>query len=238
MTEQEKTEIIKSFLQNTERFNGDYEPITTARRIRCDGIIKSTLHGRPAWSNGHIVSLPIDEEVYAQMPEVGASVWHEHYDSFDFCVDAVLSHQPIQPSRYDVDNVWFNNSATVQRAYFDLFWVQFGKSGLRFEQDADDIASTILVFDDSGLVGCIRPMQYSENSQVFPVIEAVIRHQEYGTDEPCEKCGAGEDVWLWAKDRSDGNAGIPICHWCWIDTEGFTEWLVEILENATLEPET
>lgn len=235
MTDGEKKELLLDMARNMSAMRDDYRPYLTDGLIMHSSpcIIKSTLKGRPAWSDACVAMVYKDGDVHSQIPEYRAERWHDLHDSFDILPDSVLASKPIYPVLYDDVGLWFTNGASVQRCYYDLFWVTHRDVGLRFEQDDENVNSVVLVFDDTGLVGSIMPRALGDNrDDILPLVKILIQFHEYGTEEPCDKCGSTEDVWLWAKDRSLGNGGIPICHWCYLDSEGFTEYLAASFEDA------
>lgn len=237
LTDEEKRELLLNMAQNLARFNDKYEPHFVDGPIVHSSpcIIKSTLKGRKAWSDGHIAMVYTEGDVHSQMPEWRAERWHEKHDSFDILPDAVLTSSPIRPYLYDDEGVWFENGAGIQRCFYDLFWVKHRNDGLRFEQDTENVNSVILAFDNTGLIGVVMPRSFESperGAQILELLKLLIHYHEYSTDEPCDKCGSTQDVWLFAKNREIETDGIPICHWCYLDTEGFQEYLEKSFEEA------
>jgi hypothetical protein len=50
--------------------------------------------------------------------------------------------------------------------------------------------------------------------------------------DKCEKCGGTQLVGTFAANLSEGMMGFPICEWCYIDKEGFQDWLEVEIEKA------
>lgn len=172
MTDEEKREWICSFTW----INSDYEPYLIDGMIRHSGscLIKSTLRECPAWSDGHIVMTFDKGDVYSGITECQAEWWHESYDSFDYLADSVLVSEAITPACFNDKYIGFSNGSLIQRAYYDLFWITGRNTGLRFEQDVEDVSSTILVYDDSGLIGLIAPAWIASSEQAAELIPLII----------------------------------------------------------------
>lgn len=238
LTDEEKKELLLDMARNLSRITEDYQPYLNEQGLIMQSspcIIKSTLRSRPAWSDGHIAMVYTEGDIHSQLPEWRAERWHQNNDSFDGLVDTVLASEPIRPVLYDDVGVWFDNTASIQRCFYDLLWIAHRKTNLRFEQDAQNRNSIILAYDDSGLIGAVMPRGFDSDEKqadIVPLIELLIAYHEYSTEQPCEKCGAKDDVWLFMKEPEAGIEGIPICHWCHLDTEGFQEWLVQQCEEA------
>jgi hypothetical protein len=246
MTNEEKINLFKELYQTMTRFEADsYKPFMPNGQIEQKAIcvIKSTLLGRPAISNG-CYALVYPSKFLDGMPEVNAQWFHDKNDNFDSLVESVLAESPIQPLFYDEYGLYFDNSALLNRQYFDIVWLVYHAKQLNFAQDPLDPRGPILVKSGLDIVGVVMPCfldkmigNYSDE-QIRPVIKSYCRYltdPDFGKVEevgPCEKCGGTNDVGIFGKSEEAGTEGFTICHWCYLDTEGFVEWLANEMREA------
>jgi hypothetical protein len=159
LDDSERRHVLADMRESLKVIRPDYKPRLENGMIMtsCSMLIKSTLRGRPAMSDGHYVCEDVSG-LMETVPEVGGTEWRKRHKNFDFLIDGVKNAKPIRPSVYDDIAVHFHNVTAIQRSYYDIFWMQFRHKGLMFQQDETDIEGVILVRTRRRIVGCVMPL--------------------------------------------------------------------------------
>lgn len=168
-----RNEIAKYLNECFKPYGEAYEPFVDEHGIiehTTSILIKSTLNGQPAMSDGNFCGIQFPSpEMLKQLPEFNAAKWHTLYESFNDVFDALPKPwRAIHPLFYDeMNTIIFSNAATVQRRYFDLFWVKYRDNQLEFQQPENNLRAPIIISAGGETVGMLAPNGWDQHEKDF-----------------------------------------------------------------------